>query len=296
MKLLKISLFAFGEGAGAGTAAPASSGNSAGAAQPQTGGNSTAPGQPQGGKTPDAQAQKAAGKPSFEELIKGDYKADFERRVQEIVTRRLKGKDEELSGMRPILALLQQRYGVEDAAAVRQALEEDDAYWQSAADAAGMTAEQYRMLAAAQAQSREFKALLEAQQTEQRRNETYRQLHAQAQALAAKYPGVDANAELAGNPKFGELVRRGIDMITAYEVLHREELMMQTAVAASRSAEQQTMEKVRRNQARPGENGAGGGQPAKPAFDPSKLTPAQRRDIERRARNGERITFQGGTF
>ncbi len=300
MKLLKISLFAFGEGAGEGAAAPASGGNSAGAAQPQTGGSSTAPGQPQGGKAPDAQAQQPSAKPSFEELIRGDYKADYDSRVQAIVAQQVKEKNAELSGLRPIMALLQQRYGVADgegaAAAVRQALENDEAYWQSAADAAGLTVEQYRQIERAKAESREYKALLDAQLTAQRQAETIRALSAQAEALAAKYPGVDANDELAGNPKFGELVRRGIDMTTAYEVLHREELLARTAAAASQQAEQRTMDAVRRNQARPGENGAGGGQPAKPVFDPSRLTPAQRMDIERRARNGERITFKGGTF
>lgn len=301
MKLLKISLFAFGEGAGAGAAAAPASGSSAAVAQPQTGGNSAAPAQPQSGSAPDAQAQNTeTAKPAFEELIKGDYKADFDSRVREIVERRVKSKNAELDSVRPIMALLQQRYGIADgegaAAAVRQALENDAAYLQSAADAAGLTVEQYRQIERAKAESREYKALLDAQLTAQRQAEVMQEMTRQAGALKARYPQADANAELAANPKFGELVRRGIDMTTAYEVLHRDELLRQTAAAASQQAEQRTMDKIKANQARPPENGTGGGQSAKPVFDPRTLTRAQREDIERRVRSGERITFQGGTF
>ncbi len=44
------------------------------------------------------------------------------------------------------------------AEAVRQALESDDAYWQAAADKAGMTAEQMRQMSMAEAHSRSCKS------------------------------------------------------------------------------------------------------------------------------------------
>lgn len=281
MKLLKIWLSAFGEG-GEGAAAPA-------AAQ---GSNNAAPAQPQSSETaPVAQAQEQAAQPpaepTFDELVKGKYKGDFDKRVQDIVKNRLKTTNAELDGMRPIMAILQQRYGVEDAAAVRQALENDNAYWQSAADQAGMTAEQYRRLALAESQSRELQARLAQQQTQERLNETMRQLSAQAEEVKAKYPEFDINAELAGNPRFGAMVKNGIDMLTAYQVCHQDEFL----AAAQKQAEAKVAESVRSNQARPAENGTGNSQPVKLENDPSKWTKEQFRDVYKRVQRGERITF-----
>lgn len=323
MKLISIKLSAFGEG-GEGAAAPAAAqGSNAAPAQPQSGiapgaqaqkgaapsaGRARSgtgrpgPGQaPNSGQAPEgAQAsgdgQQQAQRPSFDELIRGEYRQEYDRRVQEFVNRRLQNKNAELDAVRPIMAILQQRYGIEDgkgaAGAVLDALRRDDAYWESAAEKAGMTAEQYRQIVTVEARNRELQAILAAQQTEQRRNETYRRLTAEAEQVRAMYPDFDVEAELRSGSRFGDLIRSGVDMLTAYQVCHQRDFL----AAAQQQAAARVADSVRANQSRPAENGSGGGQAAKPVFDPSKLTKAQRRDIERRVRNGERITFQGGTF
>lgn len=294
-KLLKICLSAFGEG-GDGAAAPAAAqGSNPAPAQPGTGSNNAAPAQPQSGNAPDAQAQGQAGQqpaePTFDELVKGKYKQDFDSRVREIISRRMASRDAELDGMRPIMAILQQRYGVEDgkgaAEAVRRALENDETYWQAAADKAGMTAEQMRQMAMAEAHSRELQARLDAFQTEAAKQDAFRQLAAQAEQVKAQYPDFDVNAELASNPRFGAMVRNGIDMLTAYQVCHQQEFL----AAAQRQAEEKIAGTVRANQNRPAENGTGGGQPVKLSGDPSKWTKEQFRDVYRRVGRGERIVL-----
>jgi len=295
LKILKINLSAF-EGGGDGAAAPAAAqGSNPAPAQPDTGSNNAAPAQPQAANATDAQAQGQAGQPTaeptFDELVKGKYKQDFDNRVREIISRRMASRDAELDGMRPIMAILQQRYGVEDgkgaAEAVRQALENDETYWQAAADKAGMTAEQMRQMAMAEAHSRELQARLDAFQTEAAKQEAFRQLAAQAEQVKAQYPDFDVNAELAANPRFGGMVRNGIDMLTAYQVCHQQEFL----AAAQRQAENKVADTVRANQARPAENGTGGSQPVKLSGDPSKWTKEQFRDVFRRVQHGERITL-----
>lgn len=299
MKLLKLNLFAFGEGAGAaagGNGAAGSSGSNAAPAQPQSGSAPDAQAQASaqmGGQTPpQSGAQEPPAKPSFDELIKGEYKQDYESRMQAALDRRFKSYNAELAELQPIMALLKSRYGVEDgrgaAAAVRQALENDNAYWQTAADAAGMTPEQYRRLEMAEAQSRQFKALLAQQQTEARRLEALRILNAQAEQVKAQYPDFDINAELRDNPKFGDLIRNQVDMLTAYQVCHQKDFL----AAAQQQAEAKAQNRVRANQSRPAENGTGGAQAVKEiGNDPSKWTKAQLRDVQKRVARGERIVL-----
>ena len=294
LKILKINLSAF-EGGGDGAAAPAAAqGSNPAPAQPGTGSNAAlaqpqaAQGQQSGQGQPSGQDGQQAAEPTFDELVKGKYKQDFDSRVREIISRRMASRDAELDGMRPIMAILQQRYGVEDgkgaAEAVRQALESDDAYWQAAADKAGMTAEQMSM---AEAHSRELQKRLEAFQTETARQEALRMLAAQAEQVKAQYPDFDVDAELAANPRFGAMVQNGIDMLTAYQVCHQQEFL----AAAQRQAEEKIAGTVRANQNRPAENGTGGSQPVKLGSDPSKWTKEQFRDVYKRVGRGERIVL-----
>lgn len=281
-KLISIDLCAFGEGGGEGAAA---AGSNAAPAQPQAG-SEQAPAAPQDGQQADAPQ-----KPSFDELVKGEYKQEYDKHVRELVGRRLSAAKTELDAVRPIMALLQQRYDIADGdgmyAAVQRALESDNDYWQIAADKAGMTAEQYRTLMSAQARNRALEARLNAAQTEQRYNDTLRQLSAQAEAVKAQFPGFDLEAELAATPKFSDLVRNGVDMLTAYQVCHQADMLQ----AAQKAGEVRTANAVRSNQARPAENGTGGGQAAKLSADPSKWTKAQYRDVSKRVMRGERIVL-----
>ena len=76
-----------------------------------------------------AQPQEHA---SFDELIKGAYKQDFDARVQAILDRRFKTANAELAAVRPVMALLRQRYNIPDGAnsagAVLDALKHDEPY------------------------------------------------------------------------------------------------------------------------------------------------------------------------
>lgn len=277
-KLLPIDLRAFdGESA----AAPAAEGGNAAPAQPQS---ETAPG---------AQAQQAEvpARPTFDELVKGDYKKDFDERVQQIVSRRLKNANAELDASRPILAALQQRYGIEDGEGVQQrimaALDADDAYWSAAADQAGMSVDQYKRINRAERESAALRSRLDAQQTEANRNAVYQMLNEQAEQVRAVYPSFDVAAELRDNPQFGGLIRAGIDMMTAYQVAHQKDII----AAAVQDAENKTMEKVRAKQQRPSENGTGGGAAATFTGDVSKLSRKEFKQLEQRVLNGERIVL-----
>lgn len=270
MKILRVRLAVFGEGEGA--AAPAAA---AGSAAPQEGG---------------AQSEAPA-RPTFDELIKGEYRQEFQERIHKILDQRLKNSHAELDAVRPIMALLQQRYGIRDgkgaAAAVRQALENDADYWAAAAKTEGMTPESYRRLIRAESKTRELEKLASEQSTQRGAREMHRNLYRQAQAVKAQYPDFDAERELQENPRFRALLLNHIDMMTAYQVCHQKEFL----AAAQRQAESRTLESIRANRARPVENGTGGAQPVRLGSDPSKWTREQLREVERRVQRGEKIVL-----
>ena len=240
---------------------------------------------------PGIPAAEHTAKRSFDELVKNEYKKEFSERVQAILDRRFKTVNAELSAVRPIMALLRQRYGVKDGAgaaeAVRRALEHDEAFWGAAAEPTGMQPAQYRRLLQAEADSQELRTRLAAQQTAQRRREELDRLNREAEQVKERYPDFDLRAELEGTANFGALIQRGIDMLTAYQVCHQDEILEQ----AAQDAESRTMSRVRANRSRPVENGRGGSRAVRLSSDPSKWTKEQVRDVSRRVSRGERIVL-----
>ena len=83
----------------------------------------------------------------------------------------------------------------------------------------------------------------------------------------------------------------------AYELVHPEardaRIQRGTAMVAKLS-QQQTLDTIKAKGMRPTENGAGGGASAV-TFDPAKMTPEQRREINQRAMRGEAIDLRTRT-
>ena len=113
-------------------------------------------------------------------------------------------------------------------------------------------------------------------------------LAAQASDIRALYPDFDRQQEMR-QPLFGQLIGAGIDGRTAYEVVHRQELM-QTAMsyAAARAREQ-----MARSIASGGQRirEGGGKSSCVSRSDPSRLSASELADIRARVKNGEKIRF-----
>lgn len=230
----------------------------------------------------------------FKDLISGEYKADFDAEVQRIVGERLKKvKDERetLAAQQPILDTLSARYGTQpgDLAALQSALDADNSMWADAAEAAGMSVEQYR---AYQQMQRENQRLREAQQNYFQRQQQQQQVQqwlAQAEAMK-KDPllaDFDLQVEINGNPDFLDLLKRGVNVEQAYKVLHMNDFLER----ATAQAEKSVADNVRARGARPPENGAAAKSAAIVKDDVNRLTKADRAEIAKRAAMGEIITF-----
>lgn len=292
MELWKLNLCLFGEGGGDGGAA----GGEAGGAQ-AAGAEGTAP---EGTGTGDASAQRTAEEraAAFEELIKGEYAEEFKNRTQGIVNERFKktkGLEKQLKDLEPVLSALSAKYGETDRDKLIAAVTADNSYYQDAADAEGITVEQWRERETLKEKARGYDAMMAEQQRVERERQAYAQWDAQSQQLKTVYPGFDFAAECqnaATGPQFIKLLGNGVDVKTAYEVLHKDELLsgaIQTAVAQTR---QRTVQTIAAQGRRADENGVGSSVAIQTKVkDPASMTKAERDEMVRRASRGERITF-----
>lgn len=102
------------------------------------------------------------------------------------------------------------------------------------------------------------------------------------------YPDFDWQRELA-SPQFGRLVTAGVDGQTAYELVHRQELLK----AAMHYAATQTRSEMARAIASGGSRAAEnrGGSRTVTRSDPRSLTSRELAAIRRRVQDGEKIRF-----
>lgn len=232
----------------------------------------------------------------YQELVQGELKEFRDEEFQQIFNRRFKDYNnlkERVDKAQPVLDMLTQRYGLAegDMAGLQAALESDNAYWQEAADAAGMDVEQFRQF---QRLQRENQALLRAEEQRRTDAKVQQQLFAwqqEAQQVKGKHPEFDLTAELR-NRNFVAQLKSGVPMELAYLTQHYEEKMQSAMSYAAATTEKQVVDNVRAKGQRPAENGASS---RNPGFvyktDPREFTKKDRAEVARRAARGEIITF-----
>jgi hypothetical protein len=236
---------------------------------------------------------------SFEDLIKGRFKGDFESRVQGILQDRLKGSREREAKVAPILERIAQKYGMDtadmaslDLDALTEAIDSDASQYEQEAMEKGMDVETLMKV-----KKLERMEAVQQREAEQKRQQAEIEQHLQGmirqgEEVKKLYPGFDLQAELQ-NPAFVRLTAPGVgvDVRTAYEVVHRDEMRGAEMQFAAQKSAQRIAASVQANGRRPAENGAQGGAAAMNKSDPTKLSKEDRAEIRRRVRNGEKIVF-----
>ncbi len=238
---------------------------------------------------------KSAMKAEFEKLIKGDYKEFYEERVKENLNRRfrenakIKRQNDE---NREIVEMLYDRYNLDigDVRALKQALDGDDAYLAAEADKRGISIENYKYIKKLENDNRRFAKMQMQQNARERANETVEKWYTESMKLKESYPDFDIFSE-AKNPSFVSLIQSGIDVRTAYEAVHHNDIVRAAQENAAREAEIKVAQSIRQKASRPAENGLSSRSSAIFANGVSSLTREEREDIARRAARGERISF-----
>lgn len=297
-EILKLDLQLFAEGSGTaegatgatGTDAASPTGDKGSLADVQYGVQQSAPA---------AEVQKQAAQPDrnaeFEKLIRGEYKDQYNQRVQDTIQKRLKGTQEtvdKFNSMTPMLEMLSRKYGVDasDVEALSKAIQEDDAYYEDEAMEKGITVQQLKEIRKMERENADLKRQMEEQATKENASKLYSAWMDQAQKTKGVYPNFDLETEMQ-NPQFVNLLRSNVDVRTAFEVLHKDEILP----AAMQYTAQQTKSKLAKSIAsgssRPTENGISSQSAARVKSDVSQLSKADREEIYRRAQRGEKISF-----
>ena len=231
----------------------------------------------------------------FEALIKGEYKDLYDQRVQDTVQKRLKNSKETVdryNALTPTLEILAKKYGVDatNIEALNKAIEEDDTYFEEEALEKGITVEQLKEIRKMEKENAELKRQMEEQNRKENANRLYAQWMEQSEAAKAVYPSFDLRAEMQ-NPKFVDLLRSNIDVRTAYEVIHKDEIIPAAMQFTAKAVEQKLTNKIIANGARPAENGNSSQGASVTKSDVSQLTKAERAEINRKVLRGEKISF-----
>lgn len=305
LKHFNLQLLADGAGAGdGGTGADGAKGVTAEAAIPQSKGAKNPLANVKYGiqedvQTATAQADQVAQpedrNAKFEELIKGEFKDLYDARVQDTIQKRLKGTKEtveQYEALKPTLEILSKKYGVDasDIKALSKAIEEDDSYFEEEAMEKGISVEQLKEIRRMERENSQLKAQMEEANRKDSANRLYAQWMGQAEQTQSIYPSFNLEAEMQ-NPRFLDLLRSNVDVRTAYEVLHKDEIIPAFAQHTAKVVEQKLTNKIIANGARPVENGNSSQSAVITKSDVSQLSKEDRQEIMRRVARGEKIRF-----
>lgn len=290
--LLTIDLSMFGEGAAA-AAAPAGEGSAPAAAEAPAAAPEVRYGkQPEQTAAPqETQASTTETPPDkgkqFKDLIKGEFKDQFTDETQRIIDRRFRDVNGKLGAQQPIIDILDQRYGTNgDMAKLMAAIENDRAYWQDAADQAGMSVEQYQTMRKLEAQNKLLRSAQENQQRQWLAQRQYAQWEQEAAKMRETYPDFDLQTA-SENDLFRLMLHNRYPMEQAYKATFADQLVAKAAA----SAEKAVTDNIKARGSRPAEAGAN----PTPAFtvkdDVSKLTDKDVLSILGQISNGGRVTF-----
>lgn len=235
----------------------------------------------------------------YNEYRNGEGKDFINKEIENAVKRRFKDHSElkKSNGkMQSVMNAVAMKYGIDptDTDGILKAVAEDESYYETAADEAGMSVEQYKKMKQLEAENAQLQAI---RQEEDRRKEfdaKYAEWSMQADFARNEYPNLDLNTEMQNKDFFG-LLTRGIDVKTAYQVIHQDEIVQSAiSTATQRTAQavqQQTVNNIRSKGLRPDESAGSSQAGFTFKADPHKWTKADREEIAKRVARGEKITL-----
>lgn len=234
-------------------------------------------------------------KAEFKKLIKGEYKDEYDAEVKNIVQNRLKGTKEQvarLESLAPLLELIGNKYGVDpsDAEALVKAIEDDDSYFAEEAMERGITVDELKRIRKIERENADLKKWQDEQATREQADQLYRKWIDQTEDAKKFFPNLDLETELE-NESFRDLLRAGIDVKTAFQVVHQDDILPAAMQYTAQEVEKKVTNKIMANGKRPVENGISSQGAAVVKTDVSQFTDADMDEVIRRVMNGDTIVL-----
>ncbi len=202
----------------------------------------------------------------FNELINGKFKEQFSKRTQAIIDKRFK-QTKELEAFRdkaqPLLGVLCEKYGVGegDVDSLAQAMSEEKN------NASEDTPVQNNLRGKISSWMKE------------------------GEELRKTVPDFDLRAELRADKTFGRLLLSGIPLKTAYETVHRDEILGGAVAFTADKVRRQVVHGIEARGMRPVENGVSSESAIVTSVDVNSLTSQDILKILKQVENGANITF-----
>ena len=235
-------------------------------------------------------------RPTFDELMQDpEYKSEFQKRFDKQFNKRFgetKAQQEQMARLAPALNLLAGKYGVEagDLDGLLEAINSDNELIERQAYDKGMEPDAYREYNRLMAENQQLKQAEQERQRQTREREAFVKWTQQAEQARRIYPGLNLQTEIQ-NPQFAQLLGAGIDVATAYQVVHMGELSSQLVQKTAEEVKTSTVKAMQANRGRPRENGTAAPKAATMKSDVGKLKPKDFDEIIRRAARGEKISW-----
>ena len=208
--------------------------------------------------------------------------------------------------VKALMDALGEAYGVDTASpdslaalteAVKNGRVKNDEYYETLAQEKGVSVktarEMDRMegeLQRAAAEKQRAEQLRLAAEHQQRAAAVRAQWEAEAQKLQQKYPAFELD-EVMNNPAVKDMILRGVGLEAAYRAAYFDQLMENQTALTAKQVEQGVEARIRQRGQRPAENGTHPGGAAETKVDVAHMTKAQRLELAKRARHGERIVL-----
>lgn len=238
--------------------------------------------------------QDAPKKATFDELLQDpEYKAEFQKRFDKQFNKRFaesKTQSEQMAKLAPALNLLAGKYGTQagDIDGLLEAINSDNDLIERQAYDMGMEPEAFRKYNNVIARNQQLEAAEQERQRQTQVNEQYQRWVQQAEQAKQIYPGLNLQNEVK-NPQFAQLLGSGVDVATAYQVVHLNELNTQLVQKTAQEVKTSTVNAMQANKGRPRENGSQAPKAATVKADATKLGPRDFDEIIRRSARGEKI-------
>ena len=239
----------------------------------------------------------AEAKKTFDELLEDeDYKNEYKSRVEKAIKNRFKDEKSSQSKfdkLAPALRYLSERFNVDanDYEALAEASNRGlNELYEERAIETGTDADVLRKNSDTQYENNVLKSQIEQIKAEREQQKWMATMSPQIEEAKRVYPNFDFNAE-SESPVFRAIVNGGYSVKEAYEMVHNKELTPQLIKANTEDVTKKLSSAMASNKNRPSENGISSNATANIKTNPRDLTKADREEIKKRVRRGEKIIW-----
>lgn len=191
------------------------------------------------------------------------------------------------------LSPLFMNYGLKagDFEGLKNAIANDNAFFQAQAERAGLDVEQYKENLKLKAEAERGRQITEAYEAQQRQNEMFAQWESEAAELQTAFPAFDLGLELEHNETFAKMITSGVPVREAFLATHASEIFAGANATASAQATRNVVNAIQQRSARPVEGAIHQSAAVQRKSDPSSLSNEDIDEINRRVAMGEQISF-----